>query len=141
MALNIHTPVYYCLRNYWNWIGANTFRQGGCFFDISYQYLYDKDVSYRTIYVHVVLKIAVTIQISFNSTLTIARKTGFDTQVRVDRTLCCHPFFIFIFIIFFFIIDFFSYKQHFATFYVSLYDIYTINKYNQTVVFIYVRHT
>ena len=48
------------------------------------------------------------------------------TQVLVDRTLCCPPFF------FFFInIDFFSYKQHFATFYVSLYDIYTINTIKQ----------
>ena len=36
---------------------------------------------------------------------------------------------------FFLNIDFFSYKQHFATFYVSLYDIY--NKYNQTVVSIH----
>ena len=32
---------------------------------------------------------------------------------------------------FFFSIDFFSYKQHFATFYVSLYDIYTINTIKQ----------
>jgi hypothetical protein len=49
------------------------------------------------------------------------------SQVRVDRTLCCHPFFFF----FFFNMDFFSYKQHFATFYVSLYDIYTINTIKQ----------
>jgi hypothetical protein len=32
---------------------------------------------------------------------------------------------------FFFNIDFLSYKQHFATFYVSLYDIYTINTIKQ----------
>ena len=32
---------------------------------------------------------------------------------------------------FFFFIDFLSYKQHFATFYVSLYDIYTINTIKQ----------
>jgi hypothetical protein len=32
---------------------------------------------------------------------------------------------------FFLNIDFFSYKQHFATFYVSLYDIYTINTIKQ----------
>jgi hypothetical protein len=31
----------------------------------------------------------------------------------------------------FFFIDFLSYKQHFATFYVSLYDIYTINTIKQ----------
>ena len=37
------------------------------------------------------------------------------------------PFFLF----FFFNIDFFSYKQHFTTFYVSLYDIYTINTIKQ----------
>ena len=51
----------------------------------------------------------------------IVHKSWCTTQVRVDRTLCCPP-------LFFFNIDFFfSYKQHFATFYVSLYDIYTIN--------------
>jgi hypothetical protein len=44
-------------------------------------------------------------------------------QVLVDRTLCCS--------FFFFNIDFLSYKQHFATFYVSLYDIYTINTIKQ----------
>jgi hypothetical protein len=39
---------------------------------------------------------------------------------------------IFLFFFFlFFNIDFFSYKQHFATFYVSLYDIYTINTIKQ----------
>ena len=41
---------------------------------------------------------------------------------------------------FFFSINFFSYKQHFATFYVSLYDIHTqciYNKYHQTVVSIH----
>ena len=32
-----------------------------------------------------------------------------------------------LFLIFFLTSIFFSYKQHFATFYVSLYDIYTIN--------------
>ena len=50
------------------------------------------------------------------------------------------PFFFFfkmlppppLFFFFFFLnIDFFSYKQHFATFYVSLYDIYTINTIKQ----------
>ena len=40
------------------------------------------------------------------------------------------PFF-FSFFSFFFNIDFFSYKKHFATFYVSLYDIYTINTIKQ----------
>ena len=40
----------------------------------------------------------------------------------------------------FFNIDLFSCTQHFATFYISLYDIYTMyNKYNQTVVSIYTR--
>ena len=55
-------------------------------------------------------------------------------QVRMDRTLCCPPFFFFFFFLIdaapppffvFFVylnIDFFSYEQHFATFYVSLYD-------------------
>ena len=37
----------------------------------------------------------------------------------------------FSFFFFFLNIDFFSYKQHFATFYVSLYDIYTINTIKQ----------
>ena len=45
----------------------------------------------------------------------------YTPQVLVDRTLCCS--------LFFFNIDFFSYKQHFATFYVSLDDIYTIKQY------------
>ena len=36
-----------------------------------------------------------------------------------------------LFFSFFLNIDFFSYKQHFATFYVSLYDIYTINTIKQ----------
>jgi hypothetical protein len=40
-------------------------------------------------------------------------------------------FFLFFFFFFFYNIDFFSYKQHFATFYVSLYDIYTINTIKQ----------
>ena len=59
-------------------------------------------------------------------------------STRVNRTLCCNPFFLDVapfFFLFFLSIDFFSYKQHFATFYVSLYDIY--NKYNQTVVSIH----
>jgi hypothetical protein len=68
----------------------------------------------------------------------------FVAYVRVDRTICCPPFFFFFFFIYrccppplFFVlfvflnIDFFSYKQHFATFYVSLYDIYTINTIKQ----------
>jgi hypothetical protein len=41
-------------------------------------------------------------------------------QLRMDRTLCCPPLFFFFF---FWTSIFFSYKQHFATFYVSLYDI------------------
>ena len=54
----------------------------------------------------------------------------YKAQVRDHRTLCCPPppFFFFFF---FFNIDFFSYKQHFATFYVSLYDIYTKNTIKQ----------
>ena len=47
-----------------------------------------------------------------------------STQVRVDRTLWCLPFFFRCCPPLFFNIDFFSYKQHFATFYVSLYCIY-----------------
>ena len=42
-------------------------------------------------------------------------------------------FFLFLDVALFFSlnIDFFSYKQHFATFYVSIYDIYTINTIKQ----------
>jgi hypothetical protein len=55
------------------------------------------------------------------------------SQVRVTGPYVAPPFF---FILdsppfFSFNIDFFSYKQHFATFYVSLYDIYTINTIKQ----------
>jgi hypothetical protein len=55
-------------------------------------------------------------------------------QVLVDRTLCCSLFFSFNLRWWpplFFNIDIFSYKQHFSTFYVSLYDIYTINTIKQ----------
>ena len=70
MALNIHTPVYYVIT-----VIVHIFGQLGCFFGISYQYLSDREVSCRTIYVHALLKIAVTIKFYFNLTLKVARNT------------------------------------------------------------------
>ena len=80
-------------------------------------------------------------QDNFTSEAVSQVKSAYDPQVLVDRTLCYSPCFFFFFkmlpppplffFFFFFNIDFFSYKQHFATVYVSLYDIYTLDTIKQ----------
>jgi hypothetical protein len=60
-------------------------------------------------------------------------RAHFNTEFHDLTTGTCgqDPMLLPFFFFFFFSIDFFSYKQHFATFYVSLYDIYAINTIKQ----------
>jgi hypothetical protein len=97
------------------------------FFNTQLQALYPivpKVIRAEMIYFFLNTNILVSLPITNDS---LAKK---DELEPVQRTGTCGqdpmllPFF-------FFNIDFFSYKQHFATFYVSLYDIYTINTIKQ----------
>ena len=65
----------------------------------------------------------------------VAHSIGSETLFKITGTCGQDP--MVLLIVFFLTSIFFSCTQHFATFYVSLYDIYTTNKNNQTAVSIH----